>query len=193
MNTPNNLEDILGKIDNQISKKLREQQDRSETSTSQNETELTSIGKHICFHIADSLIAIPLDFVREAGDVQFVHPLPFVPNWLEGITNIRGEIVSVINLANFLHINAPQPVPGQKFIVIHYDEITTSILVDRIMGTRQLYEKKNQFSNEQSRLTPDQFTTKALYLQDTIEREIDLLNIDNFLPATKISFSNEEA
>lgn len=44
--------------------------------------------------------------------------LPNAPEWLLGIANLRGEVVSVLDLAAILRKDSPKTTPKTKFIVL---------------------------------------------------------------------------
>ena len=41
---------------------------------------------------------VPVDQVREVRDMQSVTPVPGAPAYVEGVTNLRGQIITVVNL-----------------------------------------------------------------------------------------------
>jgi chemotaxis signal transduction protein len=88
----------------------------------------------ILFAIKDTQFAIPLSNALEIGYQPDVTPLPNLPKWILGISNIRGEIISLINFSAFLGIPSSGAKSDRRFIIIHNQEIKVGIIVDRIMG-----------------------------------------------------------
>ena len=56
----------------------------------------------IRFYLNDILLAIPLKSALEIGHRPVITPLPNLPDWLLGVSNVRGEIVSIVDLKIFL-------------------------------------------------------------------------------------------
>jgi purine-binding chemotaxis protein CheW len=88
----------------------------------------------ILFAIEDAQFAIPLSNTLEVGHQPDITPLPNLPKWVLGISNIRGEIISLINFKAFLGIPSSGSKGERRFIIIHNQEIKVGIIVDRIMG-----------------------------------------------------------
>ncbi|MCY7345862.1 MAG: chemotaxis protein CheW [Pyrinomonadaceae bacterium] len=66
----------------------------------------------------DQLYAVTSKNVVEAMSSLPLTILPNAPEWLLGIANLRGEVVSVLNLAAILQKDLPKTTPKTKFIVL---------------------------------------------------------------------------
>ena len=95
---------------------------------------------HLICALGDEEFALPLNEVLEVQRFPPVTPTPHTPEWLLGVTNRRGEILSVVDLAAFLGRPAASPSPGRRLIVVRSgrDELTTGLVVDRLCGLRNL-------------------------------------------------------
>jgi purine-binding chemotaxis protein CheW len=78
--------------------------------------------------------------VIEVGRVPAITPVPNVPVWLRGVINLRGEILSIIDVRVFLGINEGYPMESSRMLVVKSvrDEIVTSLIVDQINGFARL-------------------------------------------------------
>lgn len=56
----------------------------------------------LTFRLAGEVYAIETKYVREVIGKSDVTPVPGTPAFLTGVTNLRGEILAVMNLAGFL-------------------------------------------------------------------------------------------
>ncbi len=183
MNNEQDLSALLGEIEENISRELHDQKEESTGSQKQNQSDLEAIGRHICFNLAENQFAIPLSSVLEIGELQVVQPLPFLPSWLEGVTNIRGEIISVVNLSELLELSNSSLVRDQTFIIIHDENIKTAITVDSISGTRLLYRKiGSDNKKDASEFNTIKFTgDSAIFVNEYVENIIDLLQVNDIL------------
>jgi purine-binding chemotaxis protein CheW len=77
---------------------------------------------------------VPLNCALEIGEKPDITPLPNIPDWILGISNIRGEIVSMVDLFRFLRFLAPYQTNAQRFIVVQNQHIKIGIIVDQILG-----------------------------------------------------------
>lgn len=168
------LFDLLGQINGELQAALEIEAEFILPGT--HETELRDIGRHICFTLENNLLAIPLSSVVEVGDLQNVQTLPLLPAWLSGITNLRGEIVSVVDLGLFLGRQARPSLQTQPFFVVRNERISVAITVGRILGTRTLYaldaeqDGGNMFS-----------AGRAVFKEGKGEQDVQVFDLNAFL------------
>jgi purine-binding chemotaxis protein CheW len=94
--------------------------------------------QYIRFSLNETLMSIPLSSSLEIGHLPDITPLPNLPDWVLGISNIRGEIVSIVDLKGFFNWPSKGPSKGSRFIIIHDDDVKLGIVVDGIMGILSL-------------------------------------------------------
>jgi purine-binding chemotaxis protein CheW len=94
------------------------------------------VGRYVLFTLAGSRYAVSVPHVLEISRVPPVTPVPNVPTWVHGIVNVRGDILSVIDVRTFLGCEeAPQGEENRMLVVkARGDEIMTSLVVDQVMG-----------------------------------------------------------
>jgi chemotaxis signal transduction protein len=80
-------------------------------------------------------LAIAIDDLAEVGPLPALTFLPNLPSWIQGIVNIRGEIVSVIDLPGFLGLPGAVKAEGPRLVVVRHEKIKVGIRLDRIVGT----------------------------------------------------------
>ena len=54
------------------------------------------------FSLDGQSFGLPLDQVREIAAVQRVHPVPFAPPHVVGLINLRGQVVTLLDMAAIL-------------------------------------------------------------------------------------------
>lgn len=96
--------------------------------------------KHVLFELGETCYAIPLDNVLELQRLPRLTPLPNVPDWLRGVMNLRGDILSVVDLRSLLGLPAFDQPQSQRLVVVRstQEEIATGWVVDRVVGVRRL-------------------------------------------------------
>ncbi|WP_439624857.1 chemotaxis protein CheW [Gemmata sp.] len=96
---------------------------------------------HVVFAVAGTEYAVPLHAVREIGRPPAATPLPGAPEWLVGVANIRGGIVSMVDLRAFL-AEPPGPAadPDRRLLVVTAPggDLTAGLLVDRVRGIQSI-------------------------------------------------------
>ncbi|HXG65917.1 MAG TPA: chemotaxis protein CheW, partial [Blastocatellia bacterium] len=93
-------------------------------------------GKHIIFSLTGKRYAVPIRNVVEVGELSNLTPVPNVPHWVRGVTNLRGDIISVVDFRAFLGIGQElRPELGSMIVVRALEgDLTTALLVDRDLG-----------------------------------------------------------
>jgi twitching motility protein PilI len=86
--------------------------------------------------------------LQEAGEIVSVGAITKVPltqEWFLGLTNIRGNLISVIDFANFQGM-APTPIDKDSRIVAFAPALSfnSGLLVSRVMGLRNIAEMELQ-------------------------------------------------
>jgi len=182
----NELPELLTLINDEIHAGQRLQQDANPSVNKSDDQK--NIGRHICIELAGKQIAIPLTSILEAGTLQILQPLPFLPTWLIGITNIRGEIMSVVDLSSFLDSNYLLHEAGQPYLVVHNDTIKLVITMDRIVGTRSLYSLPTEAPKADTKemMISDYFSGRAVYKEQDTVQELSIFDLNAFLSSDKL-------
>ncbi|MCW4035146.1 MAG: chemotaxis protein CheW [Candidatus Bathyarchaeota archaeon] len=82
------------------------------------------------FAVGDVAYGVPVEQVREVRDVQAVTPVPGAPDYIEGVTNLRGQIITVMDLRKRLNIQKEGK--GEKIIVIEMGKAAVGVVVDTV-------------------------------------------------------------
>jgi purine-binding chemotaxis protein CheW len=90
------------------------------------------------FRLAAETYGLESAFIRETYPLKDFTPLPGVPSFVLGIVNVRGQILSVIDLKKFFDL--PEQGLGQlnKLIILHNHQMEFGILADEIIGARSI-------------------------------------------------------
>lgn len=89
--------------------------------------------QYIGFQLNTIEYSIPILKVREIIKTPSITRMPQSPVYVEGITNIRGKVIPIINLKKLIHLDGDQERRG-NVIVISSGKIIFGILVDAITG-----------------------------------------------------------
>jgi len=134
----------------------------SETHTTQ------PIGeKFLVFCWGEELFAIASKQVAEAAPTLAVTVLPNVPDWLVGVANLRGEIISVIDLPVILKKQISAPAPKPKFIILRSNvfESGVAFTADRIYEIVTLPPDEIQLNENKKSAS---IYAKAVYKSQTL-------------------------
>jgi purine-binding chemotaxis protein CheW len=90
------------------------------------------------FVLAGEHYALEFSYVREVCPLKELTPLPCVPSFVLGITNLRGQIVSVLDFKRFFDLPRVGLSDLNKVIVLADGGMEFGLLADAIVGLRQL-------------------------------------------------------
>lgn len=90
------------------------------------------------FMLAHERYAIESHYVREVYPLENLTPLPCTPGFVLGIVNVRGEILSVIDIKKFFDLPEKGLTDLNKVIVLQSDNMLFGILADAIVGVRHI-------------------------------------------------------
>ncbi len=90
------------------------------------------------FLLAKEYYGIESRYIREVYPVKDYTPLPGTPSFVLGLINVRGQIVSVIDIKKFFDMPGKGISDLNKVIIIHNDTMEFGILADEILGVRNV-------------------------------------------------------
>ena len=74
-----------------------------------------------------------LDYVKEVLKDTSITNVPGTPDFIEGIMNLRGDYLTVINLKKLLNIPEIQQQTDKKpVIIVRFNDLELAFLIDRI-------------------------------------------------------------
>jgi purine-binding chemotaxis protein CheW len=83
------------------------------------------------FTIGEVNYGVPVEQVREVRDMQTVTPVPGSPAFVEGVTNLRGQIITVMDLRKRLSL-PDRNSKGEKIIIIDLGKNAVGVVVDSV-------------------------------------------------------------
>ncbi len=91
-----------------------------------------STRQYCTFHVADLFVGIDVQQVQEVLRQQPMTAVPLAPATVSGLINLRGQIVTAINLRTRLGLGAADAGLPMANVVIRDRDAAVSLLVDRI-------------------------------------------------------------
>jgi chemotaxis signal transduction protein/chemotaxis regulatin CheY-phosphate phosphatase CheZ len=89
--------------------------------------------QYIGFQLNNIEYSISILKVREIIKTPLITRMPQSPAYVEGITNIRGNVIPIINLQKLIHLDGDRGI-GENVIVISSGKVIFGILVGGITG-----------------------------------------------------------
>jgi purine-binding chemotaxis protein CheW len=87
----------------------------------------------IIFRLGKQDYGIPITAVAEiARPPDDITRLPKAPDFIDGVMNLRGSVVPIINLRRRFDLGSAEHAPSQRILILAVDEITAGFLVDGV-------------------------------------------------------------
>jgi len=132
------LEDLIARIDRETGQAMVDVRSDEEESPSLSKVVKYGFDQFITFALENTLLALPLLSALEIGHRPMITPLPNLPDWVLGVSNIRGEVVSIVDLKTYFELPSSGTKRGRRLIIVHNRDMKVGVLVDRIMGILSL-------------------------------------------------------
>lgn len=87
---------------------------------------------------------------EETREVLAVPPqltrVPGARPWIRGLTNVRGQLLPIIDLRQYLGSGATPPARNARIVVANHRDIPAGLLVDEVLGFRRFVDA--EFTSE---------------------------------------------
>ena len=123
----------------------------------------------VTFRLMDETYGINVMQVQEVLRVTEIAPVPGAPDYVLGIVNLRGNVVTVIDIRTRFGLPTTERDDASRIVIIESDEQVVGMLVDSVAEVVELRQSEidsapNTGNDESSR-----------YIQGVASRDDDLL------------------
>lgn len=119
------LEQTWAKRAEQVARDITDQE-RGE----QIEVVVTQIGREF--------YGVEVQYVYDIRPLLTITRVPRVPAWAAGVVNLRGRIMSVLNLAAYLGLDEGEESPDRRLVVVETPNMELAMLVDSVLAIESI-------------------------------------------------------
>jgi purine-binding chemotaxis protein CheW len=123
--------------------------------------------------------------VREILRPQVIHPLPQTPDFIEGVINLRGHIIAVIDLLKKFNMEAAEDRRDMRIIVCKIKKFIVGLIVNRVSEIITLSKKDIQPTPEVISMQIE--TGFILGIARLGDRTIVILNLEDILTIKEVT------
>jgi chemotaxis protein CheZ len=140
--------------------------------------------QYIGFTMNNNEYTIPILKVQEIVNLPHLTKLPQAPEYIEGITNLRGRIIPIVNLKKLVGLGGDSL--GEKVIVVTSGRIIFGVLIDDITGVITIEDSSID--------PPTDFNTSDIVsgVAKVGEKLIVLLDTKKLIPLEDMSMFEDE-
>lgn len=135
--------------------------------------------QQVIFNLDSSEYGIDIINISEIVRLQKVTKMPNSPDYLDGIINLRGKVIPVIDLR--IRFNLPLGTRDQdtRIIVVNIDHKTIGMVVDRVSEVMRINEEQIESSADVALAINDNYVKGMAKLDEN--RLVTLLDIEKIL------------
>jgi purine-binding chemotaxis protein CheW len=116
--------------------------------------------KYLVFNLSEENYAVPLHTVKEVIGLTEITTVPNVPAFFKGLINLRGKIISVIDLRSKLSLPCTEYKDKKTTIIIaEMDGFTIGTIVDDVKAVENFETKQIQHGLDIQSKTDCEFVT----------------------------------
>ena len=118
--------------------------------------------------------------IREIHPLNEFTPLPCTPSFVLGLVNVRGQILSIIDIKKLFDLPERGLTNLNKVIIVHTNHMELGILADAILGVRSIARE------ELHPALPTQTGIREEYLKGITKDPLVVLDVERILCDEKI-------
>lgn len=96
------------------------------------------------FRVADLQLVTPLDQVAEVLPPPPVTPVPGTRKWLKGIANVRGTLITIVDLPQFFGKEPVRIDDRTRLLILNIPGLSSALLVHEVVGLRHFDEEQER-------------------------------------------------
>lgn len=95
----------------------------------------------VVFKLGNEEFGVEISQVKEIVRLVPITPVPRSSDFVEGVINLRGQILAVIDLGKRLEIESGSRTDKSRIVVIEFGENTVGMIVDEVVEVLRLSEE----------------------------------------------------
>lgn len=84
----------------------------------------------IAFQLGKNEYGLEISCVQEIIRVLDITRVPKAPSYIAGVINLRGSVITVVDLHKRFGLSAPEVTEDSRIIIVKWQDITAGIMVD---------------------------------------------------------------
>ncbi|NLT93930.1 MAG: chemotaxis protein CheW [Clostridia bacterium] len=128
----------------------------------------------VIFKIDNVEYGIDILQVNEIVKMQSITKIPNTPKYVEGITNLRGNVIPIINLRTKFNLPSKENDAETRVIVVKIRNKPLGIVVDEVAEVISIDEEKIDKASAISNQINDEFVSGVAKLEDRLIILLDL-------------------
>jgi chemotaxis signal transduction protein/HPt (histidine-containing phosphotransfer) domain-containing protein len=99
--------------------------------------ELEQSNKYIIFKLADQCYGVNVPEIKEIVKISEITPIPYLDEDITGLMNLRGEIITIVDMRKKLTANGTND-SKNRIIILNREDTQVGFIVDQVMEVMEL-------------------------------------------------------
>ena len=132
------LDDLVSAIDAEVGAQAFEDVTTADEAVQARQRDFKD--DHIVFSLLGTSYAVPIGQVTDLEKLPALTTVPHVPDFVLGVANLRGDIISVLDLRTFLGFEQSERLDQGRVLIVKVgqDQTTSGLMVDEVQGIRSI-------------------------------------------------------
>ncbi|MGI9862435.1 chemotaxis protein CheW [Moorella naiadis] len=92
----------------------------------------------VVFQLAGETYGVEINHVQEIIRLQAITEIPRTPAFVEGVINLRGRIIPILDMHKRFHLPAAEATNNTRIMVVELGEMTVGMIVDSVSEVLRL-------------------------------------------------------
>lgn len=101
----------------------------------------TMTGRFLTFHLGEEVFGIGIHHVTEIIGLQTINKLPETPDYMQGVINLRGRIIPVIDIGMKFSQGKKAYTDRTCIVVVETQQLTAGLIVDHVSEVMTIDEE----------------------------------------------------
>ncbi|MBE3577312.1 MAG: chemotaxis protein CheW [Limnochordales bacterium] len=131
----------------------------------------------VLFRLGEENFGVSISLVREVTVLQPITRVPRTPDFIEGVTNLRGRVIPVLDLRRRLGLPADPPGREARIVVVEYQGEIIGMIVDGVSEVLTIDPASVEPPSPYVVSVDTQYITGILKLADRLVILLDLTRV----------------
>jgi len=138
--------------------------------------------------LSKEYFGVNLEIIREFTDIHHVIPIPCTPPYIVGNMNLRGEILTLVDIRGLVNLPLETSQGLSKAMIVKINDIVAGIIVEGIFDVMYLKESEIKTIPTAIHLKQDEYLQGTAFYQDKM---MSILNVTKIMTQGELVIDQE--